>query len=195
MTKTRRQPYTYTLAAGEEKLIPFVGDFIRLISWSGDTGELYIAMGDGESLAQIDIGDEWRGSEFKDVRIKNNGATSGIVKIVVGNGQSGNWAFQTSNTILVDPAASSIVSGGVSPTTTKAAVSIAARANRREIELYNSGSYAVYVGSSSVDGSATPAIGTKIDVGQTKHLNTTAQLYFHSIGGTGAISYNEHIGS
>lgn len=195
MAKTRRQPYTYTLAAGEEKLIPFEGDFIRLISWTGDTGKLQIAMGDGESLAQMDVGDEWRGENFNGVRVKNDGATQGTVKFVVGNGQSGNWTFQTSQTLTVNIAASSITSGGIAPTTTKGQITIAANANRREIEMYNSGTVPVWVGASTVDGGATPAIGTLIDVGVTKVLTTSAKLYFHAIGSTGAISYNEHVGA
>jgi hypothetical protein len=196
MIKTRRQPYTYTLAAGAEQLIPFVGNFFRLISWTGETGALQIALGDGEALNQIDVGDDWGdGDAFNAVRIYNSGTTSGVIKFVVGNGASRNWAFQTSNTLIVDVGASSVLSGGISPTVTKGAITIAARSNRREIELYNSGAYPVWVGASTVDGAATPAIGTLIDVGVTKVLTTSAKLYFHSIGGTGAISYNEHVGS
>jgi hypothetical protein len=193
MAKTRRQPYTYTLAAGEEKRIPFVGDFIRLVSWSGDTGELYIGLGDGITPAQMDVGEEWHGEPYDYVVCKNNGATSGIVKFVVGNGQSANYAFATSNTLTVTPASTSITSGVIAPTVTKGAVTIAAQANQREIELFNSGSYPVWVGGSTVDGAA--GIGTYIDVGATKILSTAAKLYFHSIGGTGAISFNRHIGA
>jgi hypothetical protein len=193
MAKTRRQPYTYTLAAGEEKRIPFVGDFVRLISWTGTTGELYIGLGDGISPAQMDVGEEWHGEGYDYVTVRNNGAVQGIVKFVVGNGQSANYAFSTSNTINVNQGATSITSGVAAPTTVAGAITIAAQTNQREIELYNSGSYPVWVGGSTVD-SATKT-GTYIDVGATKILSTAAKLYLHSVGGVGSISFNRHIGA
>lgn len=187
MAKTKRQRYVYSLAAGEEKLIHFTGDFIRLISWSGDVETLEVGFGDGEALAIMDVGDEWRGDIYPAFRIKNGGSTTGTVKILVGNGQSANYAFTSSSTLTVNPSGNGLTSGVLAPTTTAASM-IAASSSRREVMLQNNGSYAVWIGGTDVD--AATKKGIKLEVGATMVLSTSAAIWMDGDGGTGSISYN-----
>jgi hypothetical protein len=189
--------FQYTIAANEVKRIWFVSNYILLRSNTGASNTLQISI-DGQEFQTIPVGTKIRVNPNPDgtsgisfIDVKNTDSVSTTFALQLADGEIDNIDLSISGTLTVNPSATAIVSGtAVTATTTAGATSFTPAATCRTLDIYNNGSFPVWVGDSTVNGST--GKGIPVLAGEKISLDNSAQVYFHAVGGSSQLTFNEH---
>ncbi len=190
------QPFTEIIAAGERAVIHH---YARMLTILANTASetIYVGIGEMEPVP-LKAGLQYeleQGDNFDRIVLLNNDASSTTVSIILSNGIVRDNRLTITGSVFSDLLEASRPADTIetpapvtAPASPTAAISIAADADQREIEIQNNGSYDVYVGDSAV--AAATGRGIKITPGSSRILSTNAAVYLQAVAaGSSAVSY------
>lgn len=193
--KTAYRYFSYILEPGKPQPINFVGNYLNVLTFTGNAGDLLISI-NGQSEQYIPVGLKILVADgFNIITLRNTGGANATVELNLGNGDMANQSLSlSSGTINVNPTGDAIVTPAkITSTAIAGAVTYTPDPSCREIIIYNNSLNVVWVGDSNVDGSALR--GIPILPNEKIFLTVSAKLYFHSPGGNSDISVSEIRGS
>lgn len=183
------QRFSRTLAPNEVAFIQTYGNHLTLLSNSASF-DIELSL-DGNTFSRFPAGLSLtipNGLTYEKIWLKNpDGAASTTVVLAIANGVIENNQVSFAGEINSNPASNVVESpAAIAPTTTAGAISLAADTAQREVILYNSGTTTVWIGDSNVDGSTNR--GIPLFPNEKIIISNEAEIFFHSISGTGSIS-------
>lgn len=193
MGKSNYAYFSYPLNAGQSVRINYVANYLLLRSNTGAVNTLQVSI-NGQEYQTIPVGTKFKfpaDEEWLYIDVKNNDSGATTFALQLGLGDIDNADITFSGSITTNISATSVFSGtAVTATTTAGATSYTPDSTCRTLDIYNNGSFPVWYGDSTVNGST--GKGIPILAGEKVSIDTSAQQYFHAVGGSSQLTFNEH---
>lgn len=169
------QTFTFALAAGAAEQINAAGEFFRLADADGPVAVQIEALPETE----FQPGQGYQvpaGMEFDRLTVRNPGAASVTMTIVIGTGRFDDFRFFATSILDTREQSPDTFATGAPVTAATGAATLLAAANtaRAEIIVTNDGGGKIYIGG---DAAAAAGEGTPLGTDATLVLTTTAAVY------------------